>query len=57
MSLLFTCIAYLWSNIHSFKMQLLLLNVSNNKLKALPDSIGSCFSLEELQANGIFHFA
>nr|DAD31422.1 TPA_asm: hypothetical protein HUJ06_010273 [Nelumbo nucifera] len=31
---------------------LLLLNVSNNKLKSLPESIGSCFSLEELQANG-----
>ena len=35
-------------------MQLLLLNVSNNKLKSLPESIGSCFSLEELQANGMF---
>lgn len=35
-------------------MQLSLLNVSNNKLKTLPESIGSCFSLEELQANGMF---
>jgi len=34
-------------------MQLSLLNVSNNKLKTLPESIGSCFSLEELQANGM----
>lgn len=34
-------------------MQLLLLNVSNNKLKFLPESVGSCFSLEELQANGM----
>lgn len=33
-------------------MQLLLLNVSNNQLKFLPESIGSCYSLEELQANG-----
>lgn len=35
-------------------MQLKLLNVSNNKLKSLPESIGSCFSLEELQADGMF---
>jgi hypothetical protein len=35
-------------------MQLLILNVSNNKLQSLPESIGSCFSLEELQANGMF---
>lgn len=35
-------------------MQLVLLNVSNNKLKFLPESIGSCCSLEELQANGTF---
>lgn len=40
-----------------FKMQLLLLDVSHNKLKALPDSIGSCFSLEELQANGILYIS
>ncbi|KAG7023222.1 Plant intracellular Ras-group-related LRR protein 7 [Cucurbita argyrosperma subsp. argyrosperma] len=32
-------------------MQLLLINVSNNKLISLPESVGSCFSLEELQAN------
>ncbi|KAL6645094.1 hypothetical protein ACP70R_016702 [Stipagrostis hirtigluma subsp. patula] len=31
---------------------LLLLNVSDNKLKALPESIGGCNSLEDLQANG-----
>lgn len=37
-----------------FIMQLVLLNVSDNKLKSLPESIGSCFSLEELQANGTF---
>lgn len=42
------------SNIDCLMMQLLLLNVSNNKLKSLPESIGSCFSLEELQANGTF---
>ena len=30
------------------------LNVSNNKLQSLPESVGSCFSLEELQANGVF---
>ncbi|GJW62150.1 plant intracellular Ras-group-related LRR protein 7 [Tanacetum coccineum] len=30
---------------------LLLLNVSHNKLKSLPESVGNCFSLEELQAN------
>lgn len=35
-------------------MQLLLLNVSNNQLKFLPESIGSCYSLEELQANGTY---
>ncbi|KAB2628016.1 plant intracellular Ras-group-related LRR protein 7-like [Pyrus ussuriensis x Pyrus communis] len=34
-----------------FLMQLKLLNVSKNKLKSLPESIGSCFSLEELQAD------
>ena len=33
-------------------MQMLLLNVSDNKLNALPESIGGCKSLEELQANG-----
>ena len=38
-------------------MQLQLLDVSNNKLKSLPESIGSCFSLEELQANGKFLFS
>ncbi|KAI4341462.1 hypothetical protein MLD38_026185 [Melastoma candidum] len=38
--------------IQGFFVQLLLLNVSNNKLKSLPESIGSCFSLEELQADG-----
>jgi Leucine-rich repeat (LRR) protein len=32
-------------------MQLLLLNVSNNRLKSLPESVGSCASLEEVQAN------
>ena len=32
----------------------MLLNVSNNKLQSLPESVGSCFSLEELQANGMF---
>uniref|UniRef100_A0A453IPJ4 Uncharacterized protein n=4 Tax=Aegilops tauschii TaxID=37682 RepID=A0A453IPJ4_AEGTS len=31
---------------------MLLLNVSDNKLNALPESIGGCKSLEELQANG-----
>lgn len=36
-------------------LQLLLLNVSSNKLMSLPESIGSCFSLEELQADGIFY--
>ncbi len=30
------------------------LDVSENKLEALPASLGSCFSLEELVANGIF---
>ncbi|KAF8408185.1 hypothetical protein HHK36_007327 [Tetracentron sinense] len=40
------------SNEDYLTMQLLLLNVSNNKLKSLPESIGSCFSMEELQANG-----
>lgn len=33
-------------------LQLMLLDVSNNKIKFLPESIGSCFSLEEIQANG-----
>lgn len=28
------------------------LNVSENKLKELPESIGGCSSLEEFQANG-----
>lgn len=37
---------------YGWTMQLVLLNVSNNKLEFLPESIGSCFSLEELQANG-----
>ena len=37
-------------------MQLVLLNVSNNKLSSLPESVGSCYSLEELQANGNFKF-
>ncbi|CAM8908202.1 unnamed protein product [Rhodiola kirilowii] len=32
-------------------LQLVLLNVSKNKLTNLPESIGSCFSLEELQAD------
>lgn len=36
-------------------LQLLLLNISSNKLNSLPESIGSCFSLEELQADGIFY--
>lgn len=40
------------SNLDCLVMQLVLLNVSNNKLKSLPESIGSCYSLEELQANG-----
>jgi Leucine-rich repeat (LRR) protein len=35
-------------------MQMSLLNVSGNKLKALPESIGGCKSLEELQTNGKF---
>ena len=35
-------------------MQLVLLNVSNNRLKSLPESVGSCASLEEIQANGMF---
>jgi hypothetical protein len=35
-------------------MQLVQLDVSENKLEALPGSLGSCFSLEELVANGIF---
>lgn len=39
---------------YGWTMQLVLLNVSNNKLEFLPESIGSCFSLEELQANGTF---
>ena len=34
--------------------QLTLLNVGHNQLKNLPVSIGSCFSLEELLANGYF---
>ena len=34
-------------------MQLVLLNVSNNRLKSLPESLGSCASLEEIQANGM----
>ena len=37
-------------------MQMSLLNVSDNKLKELPESIGACSSLEEFQANGIHHF-
>lgn len=40
--------------LYEFLMQLVLLNVSNNKLKSLPESVGSCFSLEELQADGTF---
>lgn len=36
-------------------MQLVLLNVSKNKLKSLPESVGSCFSLEELHADGMFN--
>lgn len=43
--------------IYCLIMQLLILNVSNNKLKSLPESIGSCFSLEELQANGRFNLS
>jgi hypothetical protein len=35
-------------------MQMSLLDVSDNKLKELPESIGGCKSLEELQANGKF---
>lgn len=42
------------SNLCCLMMQLSLLNVSNNKLKYLPESIGICSSLEELQANGVF---
>ena len=45
------------SNLCCLVMQLSLLNVSNNKLKYLPESVGSCFSLEELQANGMFMYA
>jgi hypothetical protein len=37
-------------------MQMSLLNVSDNKLKGLPESIGACSSLEEFQANGIHQF-
>ncbi|KAG6494239.1 hypothetical protein ZIOFF_049258 [Zingiber officinale] len=37
---------------HDIQVQLVLLNVSSNKLKCLPESIGGCISLEELQANG-----
>jgi hypothetical protein len=37
-------------------MQMSLLNVSDNKLKELPESIGACSSLEEFQANGIHQF-
>lgn len=48
------CYKFQGSNIDCLTLQLLLLNVSNNKLKSLPESIGSCFSLEELQANGMF---
>jgi hypothetical protein len=33
-------------------MQMSVLNVSDNKLKELPESIGGCSSLEEFQANG-----
>ncbi|WOL15559.1 hypothetical protein Cni_G24340 [Canna indica] len=32
--------------------ELSLLNISRNKLKSLPESIGGCISLEELQADG-----
>jgi hypothetical protein len=35
-------------------MQMSLLDVSDNKLKELPESIGGCKFLEELQANGKF---
>ena len=35
-------------------MQLLVIDVSFNKLKSLPESIGNCFSLKELQVNGMF---
>lgn len=58
-----TCIFYILSCLNDIQdmncltMQLLILNVSNNKLKSLPESIGSCFSLEELQANGRFNIS
>ena len=39
-----------------YLMQMSILNVSDNKLKELPESIGGCNSLEELRANGIHHF-
>ena len=35
-------------------MQLLVIDVSYNKLKSLPESIWNCFSLEELWASGMF---
>lgn len=41
--------------LYGFLMQLVLLNVSKNKLKSLPESVGSCFSLEELHADGMFN--
>lgn len=41
---------------NGFSLQLVLLDISNNKLKFFPESIGSCFSLEELQANGTVKF-
>lgn len=37
-----------------FQFQLIQLDVSENRLETLPESIGNCKSLEELIANGSF---
>ncbi|XP_074286665.1 uncharacterized protein LOC141611913 isoform X2 [Silene latifolia] len=43
----------IFKRLHLHSIQLKLLNASNNQITYLPESIGSCFALEELQANEI----
>lgn len=45
-------VTLLTSSFSFLQVQLVLLNVSHNKLKSLPESIGGCIALEELQASG-----